>query len=183
MDAARFIGRSGIHSYNLGIVGLGNVGSALVRLLRRKREELAERYGIGWHITAVASRRAGWLVNHNGLDPERILAGDYSGARAVGHCASWMHAAKPDVVFEASSLNADTGEPAITHIRTALEYNAHAVSANKAFSAASPTMPTIKAQWTAERCLLHATMTAKTQQTSAAAKPRMCESLIVYLSD
>jgi homoserine dehydrogenase len=34
-------------------------------------------------------------------------------------------------VFEASSLNAETGEPAITHIRTALEYNAHAVSANK----------------------------------------------------
>ena len=35
------------------------------------------------------------------------------------------------MVFEASSLNAETGEPAITHIRTALEYNAHAVSANK----------------------------------------------------
>ena len=34
-------------------------------------------------------------------------------------------------MFEASSLNAETGEPAITHIRTALEYNAHAVSANK----------------------------------------------------
>ena len=34
-------------------------------------------------------------------------------------------------MFEASSLNAESGEPAITHIRTALEYNAHAVSANK----------------------------------------------------
>lgn len=42
-----------------------------------------------------------------------------------------MHAAKPDVVFEASSLNAETGEPAISHIRTALHIGAHAISANK----------------------------------------------------
>jgi homoserine dehydrogenase len=70
-------------------------------------------------------------VNHEGFDPEKLLTGDFAGGRSVRHIASWVHAAKPDVVFEASSLNAETGEPAITHIRTALEYNAHAVSANK----------------------------------------------------
>ena len=107
------------------------MGSALIRLLQRKQLELSDRYGILWHITGVASRRRGWLVNHEGFDPEKLLAGDCAGARSVGHIASWVHAAKPDVVFEASSLNAETGEPAITHIRTALEYNAHAVSANK----------------------------------------------------
>jgi homoserine dehydrogenase len=35
------------------------------------------------------------------------------------------------VLFEASSLNAETGEPAITYIRAALEAGAHAISANK----------------------------------------------------
>jgi homoserine dehydrogenase len=120
-----------IHTYNLGIIGLGNVGSALVALLQRKRQDLAERYGIGWHITAVATRRVGWLVNHEGFTPEKLLARDYSEGRSVGHVASWMHAGKPDVVFEASSLNAGTGEPAITHIRTALTIGAHAISANK----------------------------------------------------
>jgi homoserine dehydrogenase len=99
--------------------------------LQRKRQELAERYGIGFHVTAVASRRLGWLVNHEGFTPEKLLARDYSEGRAVSHVASWMHAAKPDVVFEASSLNAETGEPAVTHIRTALTIGAHAVSANK----------------------------------------------------
>jgi homoserine dehydrogenase len=84
-----------------------------------------------WHITGVASRRAGWLVEPDGFTPERLLTGDFAEGRPVGHVASWVHAAKPDVVFEASSLHADTGEPAITHIRTALEYNAHAISANK----------------------------------------------------
>jgi homoserine dehydrogenase len=35
------------------------------------------------------------------------------------------------VLFEASSLNAQTGQPAIDHLRTALELGAHAITANK----------------------------------------------------
>ena len=79
----------------------------------------------------MASRRLGWLVAEEGFAPEKLLAGDFSGARCAGQLASWLHAARPDVLFEASSLNAETGEPAITHIRVALEYGAHAISANK----------------------------------------------------
>ena len=107
------------------------MGSALVRLLQRKRQELASHYHIGWHISGIASRRLGWLVSHDGFEPEQILSRQFEGAHSVGHIASWVHAAKPDVVFEASSLNAETGEPATSHIRVALEYGAHAVSANK----------------------------------------------------
>jgi homoserine dehydrogenase len=102
-----------------------------VGLLQRKREELTDRYGIGWHITGVASRRLGWLVAHDEFSPAKLLAGEFNGARSVSHVASWVHAAKPDVLFEASSLNAETGEPATNHIRVALEYGAHAISANK----------------------------------------------------
>ena len=45
--------------------------------------------------------------------------------------SDWIAATRPDALFEASSLNAETGEPAITHIRAALESGAHAISANK----------------------------------------------------
>ncbi len=110
---------------------MGNVGSAFVALLLRKRQELAERYGIGWQITGVATRRIGWLIDLNGFEPEKLLAGDFAGSCSAGHAASWMHAAKPDVVFEASSLNSETGEPAVSHVRTALHIGAHVVSANK----------------------------------------------------
>jgi homoserine dehydrogenase len=79
----------------------------------------------------VASRRAGWQVDLNGFSPEKLLAGDFSAPCSASHVASWMHAAKPDVLFEASSLNAETGEPAIAHVRTALHIGAHVVSANK----------------------------------------------------
>jgi homoserine dehydrogenase len=124
-------GETSIRIYNFGIVGLGNVGTALVRLLRRKREELAANYGIAWRVTGVASRRLGWLVAENGFSPEKVLAGDFSESQPAADLASWLHAAKLDVLFEASSLNAETGEPAITHIRAALESGAHAISANK----------------------------------------------------
>jgi homoserine dehydrogenase len=100
-------------------------------LLQRKQSDLADHYGIAWRVTAVASRRLGWLVATDGFTTSKLLAGDFSEGRPVGNACSWMHAAKPDVVFEASSLNAETGQPAITHIRFALETGAHAISANK----------------------------------------------------
>ena len=43
----------------------------------------------------------------------------------------WLTAAAPDVLFEATSLNVETGQPAVDHIRAALEYGAHAITANK----------------------------------------------------
>jgi homoserine dehydrogenase len=43
----------------------------------------------------------------------------------------WLAAAKADVLFEATSLNVDRGQPAADHIRAALEHGAHAITANK----------------------------------------------------
>lgn len=71
------------------------------------------------------------MVAHEGFAAQKLLARDFSGGWSAGHCASWLHGAKPDVVFEASSLNADSGEPAITYLRTALHCGAYAISANK----------------------------------------------------
>ena len=100
-------------------------------LLQRKRRELAEQYGIDWRVTGVASRRLGWLFAPDGFTPDKLLAGDFSEAKKATDLAEWLRTAKVDALFEASSLNAETGEPAITHIRAALESGAHAISANK----------------------------------------------------
>ena len=43
----------------------------------------------------------------------------------------WLAAARADVLFEATSLNVETGQPAVDHIRAALEHGAHAITANK----------------------------------------------------
>ncbi len=44
---------------------------------------------------------------------------------------TWLAAASADVLFEATSLNVKDGQPAVDHIRAALEHGAHAITANK----------------------------------------------------
>jgi homoserine dehydrogenase len=110
---------------------LGNVGRALVALLQKKEQELRERYGMAQRITGVASRRLGWLVAPEGFTPEKLLDGDFSEAQKAADLSQWLRRSRADVLFEVSSLNAATGQPAIDHIRTALEYGAHTITANK----------------------------------------------------
>jgi homoserine dehydrogenase len=119
------------------LLGFGNVNRTLVRLLADREEELRSR-GIAWRITGVASRRLGWIADANGLDRESLSSGspialeDFSAAlRQSGNVREWLRAAKADVLFEATSLNVESGQPAVDHIRTALECGAHAITANK----------------------------------------------------
>jgi homoserine dehydrogenase len=120
-----------IRAFNLCLVGFGNVGGTFVALLQRKKQELQSRYEVEARITGVASRRLGWLVAANGFSPEKLLGGDFSEGRRTDDVRQWLCEARTDVLFEASSLNAESGQPAIEHIRTALELGAHAISANK----------------------------------------------------
>src|ERR1044072_4933366 len=43
----------------------------------------------------------------------------------------WLAAARCDVLFEVTSLEPLTGEPAVSHVRAGLEHGAHVVTANK----------------------------------------------------
>jgi homoserine dehydrogenase len=53
------------------------------------------------------------------------------GAPAPHDVRDWLRLAKADVLFEATSLSVRDGQPAIDHIRAALEAGAHAITANK----------------------------------------------------
>jgi homoserine dehydrogenase len=111
------------------------VNQALVRLLQKKDPDLRER-GIAWRITGVATRRMGWVANENGLDPADLLSDSVAAqsraeAPAPHDVRSWLGLAKADVLFEATSLSPRDGQPAIDHIRVALEMGAHAITANK----------------------------------------------------
>ena len=124
-----------IRTYNLCLLGFGNVNRALVRLLTKKDPQLRE-LGIAWRITGVATRRMGWIADSEGLDVDAILRESFSGPSRAGAPAphdvrGWLHLAKADVLFEASSLSPRDGQPAIDHIRAALEMGAHAITANK----------------------------------------------------
>lgn len=92
---------------------------------------MRERYGIAYRITGVATRRLGWLVVEDGFTADKLLSGDFAEAQHAEGLDQWLAATKPHALFEASSLNAETGEPAISYLRAALQAGAHAISANK----------------------------------------------------
>jgi len=121
-----------IRNYNLCLLGFGNVNRRLSHLLERNRGALQEQYGISWHITGIASRRLGWRVAPQGFNAGTLLEGaEFPAQQNCDDVREWLRAAGADVLFEATSLNAHTGQPAIDHIRVALELGAHAITANK----------------------------------------------------
>jgi homoserine dehydrogenase len=122
-----------VKSFNLCLLGFGNVGRALARLLVEKSGELRDGFGIEWRVTGVASRRLGWAVAPEGFGAEELLAGEIRQRLPLGprDVREWLRSAGADVLFETTSLDPSRGEPAVTHVRAALEWGAHAITANK----------------------------------------------------
>lgn len=116
--------------YRLCFLGFGNVGRALVRLLVAKSGELRENYGIEWEITGVATRRMGWRASGEVLGTAALLGGTENTPTQNG-INEWLALAQPDVVFETTSLNPETGQPAIDYMRASLQFGAHVITANK----------------------------------------------------
>ena len=118
-------------TYNLALLGFGNVGHAFVSLLEQKRTNLRDVYGIEFRITGVATRRLGWIAAPGGLDSAALLCAHLPAAAGLNNVRDWLHATGANVLFEITSLNRETGQPAIDHLRAALEMGAHAITANK----------------------------------------------------
>jgi len=117
--------------YRICFLGFGNVGRALARLFVSKSTELRDKYGIEWEVVGVATRRMGWRASENAIDVARLLDGSDETASVQG-IDEWLARAKPDVVFETTSLNPETGQPAIEYLRKSLQAGAHTITANKA---------------------------------------------------
>ncbi len=124
--------------YRLALLGFGNVGRAFARLLLRKEAELESDYGINFIVTGIATGRHGIAVDPNGLDLEKALALFESGQSLsrmtrcpVTDTLDFVRSVPADVLFENSPVNHENGEPAVTHLREALERGMHAITANK----------------------------------------------------
>ena len=146
--------------YNLCFLGFGNVGRALARLFVAKSAELRQLYGIEWRITGAATRRLGWLSNHEGFNIETFLTKDVRQENTLraGDVHEWLERSQPDAVLETTSLNVETGQPAIDYLRAALQAGAHAITANKGTVVYAYDELTELAQRAAKRFLFEATV-------------------------
>ncbi len=124
--------------YNLALIGFGNVARALARLLLRKQDLLKSQYDITFAFTGISTGRHGYAVNPHGLDIQKALELVESGVSLfplssfnVQDSLSVIKYSKANVMFENSPVNTQTGQPALDHIRAALELGMHAITANK----------------------------------------------------
>src|SRR2546426_6338688 len=114
--------------FRLGFAGFGNVGRALARLLLERRDELAHRRGLTFSVPLLASARRGARVEPAGIDLEVALRDGWS---SPGRLQDVLGSAPLDLLFEVTPLEPRTGEPALSHMRAALERGVSVVSANK----------------------------------------------------
>jgi homoserine dehydrogenase len=124
--------------YKLALIGFGNVARSLVRLLERKSGLLQKEYGITYSITGIGTGRHGFAINPNGLDAKQALELVEDGQSIfplssfpVQDSLAVIQHSQADVMFENSPVNYDTGQPAIDHVRAALNAGMHVSSANK----------------------------------------------------
>lgn len=122
----------------LMIVGFGNVGQALLQILRDDEDFLADRFGVRFSVVAVNDMRLGSLYDPNGLPIQALLdaaaTGDLSTVPAQQY--GWdvetiLEEAQADTLVEASFTDLQTGEPALAYIRKAITSGKHVVTTNK----------------------------------------------------
>jgi homoserine dehydrogenase len=109
----------------IAILGFGSVGQGVARMIQEK--------DFGLSITAIADSRSG-LIDKNGINPENVLSRKKEGL-PVGNTETTartvLTTADYDALVEVTPTNIASGEPATTHIRTALERKKHVVTSNK----------------------------------------------------
>ncbi len=103
----------------LALIGYGNVGRALARLLRKQHTRFPFR------ITGIHTARHGTVVAERGVSLDPVFG------PGVASVEEFLDRAKADIAVELTTLNPATGEPAISHIRAALARRMHVVTANK----------------------------------------------------
>ena len=121
--------------WKIGLIGCGNVGLGLLRILEAKGKELEDRYGFTYRVTGVVDPFRGSVGDEEGLDIAALLSAA-DGKKSFDGLGEpidldWLLAGRADVVAEATPTNLDDGMPGLDHIRRALGAGCHVVSTNK----------------------------------------------------
>jgi homoserine dehydrogenase len=124
---------------NLALIGFGNVGQALAQLLLRKRYDLKNQYDISFAVTAISTGTHGSAIDPGGIDLQQAISrirskaplDELSTQPVPKDGLSLIKNCQADVLFENTPVDYKSGQPALDHLRTALELGMHAITANK----------------------------------------------------
>lgn len=120
-------------------IGFGVVGQGLAELLLEKKELLFEQYRLDFQVVGISDELKGSLLNPEGIDLglaiEKASSGkniaEDSNDKFEGDALEMIKQAQADVMLEATYTDIKTGEPAMSHVREALNQEMHVVTTNK----------------------------------------------------
>lgn len=129
--------------FHIALVGFGNVARRFVRLLDESRDALRA-LDIDPVIVGIATQRHGVLFESAGLGTaalheclRRAEAGNAVGPASTGPASHDIIRqlgtldSKARLMIETTTLNVQSGEPAVSHVHAAFAAGAHVITANK----------------------------------------------------
>ena len=126
----------------IALLGCGNVGTRLIKLLAAKDAALRAEHDLAIRISGAYTRRAGGWTAPDGLAPADVAASGWPGAVPgerlpvdaqpfAGDGMTFAGTCPADLLVEITTLNPADGQPALDHVRAALRAGKHVATANK----------------------------------------------------
>jgi homoserine dehydrogenase len=123
----------------VAIIGFGNVGQEFARLLLSKRDWLLRKKGLDVEVLAIATRSRGSLISKNAIDLGNVLEHlkdrgtltEYGPETTMESPIGVIQKCDADLMIELTTLNIESGKPAIEHIKAAFECGMDVITANK----------------------------------------------------
>jgi homoserine dehydrogenase len=125
-------------TYDIALIGFGGVNRTLAELIATRGNALRSELGFGLRVVAITDLRLGSLVRDEGIDLAMALrlgpgsetfaahggSDEPDNERVIRNCAA-------DIICEATFTNPEDGEPAVSHVRWALESGKSVCTTNK----------------------------------------------------
>ncbi len=129
----------------IALIGFGTVGQGLCEILLSKEDYLKSKYGFEPSIVAISDVQKGAVYCKEGLGIQQCLdlvkdgknLDEYQCDGINCNCEKgWdsirtIKETNADIICELAYTDVNTGEPAITHCKTAFENKKHVVTSNK----------------------------------------------------
>ncbi|KHK98754.1 homoserine dehydrogenase [Microbacterium mangrovi] len=127
-----------MNRHDIALIGFGGVNRALAQIIHERADELTDQLGFALRVVAITDLRLGSLMQADGIDlgevfamsPMDTFAGRPGGA-AVPQNDFVIRNTTADIVVEATFTNPLDGEPAVSHVRAAIESGKSVATTNK----------------------------------------------------
>jgi len=125
--------------FKLAFIGYGVVGQGLTEILLEKKEMLAKKFDFNWTVVAISDIMKGSVYDEDGLEMDKILnhvksgkkLDEYPSGKKGLDSIETITKTNADTIIEVTFTDVKTGEPALTHIKTALNAGKNVISTNK----------------------------------------------------